>query len=99
MNISTNTGVFRGGPPPPLLADGAEVGPVIARGPDGSERPAVCVDLTVVNADGSERQVPVLVPAERVEWLAATLMCSLSDLAAAGRADPPVGPPGVGDAN
>jgi hypothetical protein len=99
MNDTTRMRAFRGGPPSPLLADGAEVGPVIARGPDIGERPAVCIDLTVVDTDGSERQLPVLLPADRADWLADMLLWALCELAAAGWVDPPAGPPGVGDAN
>jgi hypothetical protein len=100
MNTSTCTCAPRSGPPPPLLAIGAGVGPAIARGPDIGERSAVRVDLTVVDTDGHERQLPVLVPAERVEWLADMLLWALCELAAAGWIDPPAGTAGEpGSAN
>jgi hypothetical protein len=94
MDTNTCTCAPRSGPPSPLLAIGAGVGLAIARGPDIGEWPAVCVDLTVVDTDGSERQLPVLLPADRADWLADMLLWALCELAAAGWIDPPAGAAG-----
>lgn len=82
MNSTTCTCSYRDGRP--TTATGATVTPALARGPDGAEHPAALIELTAIDADGTDRRVSVLIPADRIEWLADALLTALCELAGAG---------------